>query len=371
MYRLVVGLLTLCAVPPASAADPVAEFGRNYPAFARGQFTATTRMTFDPKEPPTVRVSRVHMDPPRWKVLDRESITTLRDGKPVTDSLQGESLIHASGMLSVSADYATGKALGGIAARVKPLPPSVAKTSGFGTHSFAVDSRTLLNDQKSLAELLAASNTRSEVGVLDGKAVTVIEATSKWGKLTLWLDPARGYLPLKVVQEKGAGDLIDDGQALQSMVRNEDGKPTPLDSHTQHFVTTRIESVGGRAMVTGFTRRASSRYRDGTATEYAESVALSEVKPVAGWDKNPFVLSTIVPNGTSVTAVDDKPIQYEWRGGQIVKLVNAATVASAGSHTFVLPAPRDRRWLWAAAAAGVVVTAGLIAWRPWRARRPA
>ena len=371
MVRLTVVFLALCTLRPATAADSVAEFGRNYPAFPRGQFTATTKMSFKPPAPPnTVQVTRVHMDPPRWKVLARESTTSFQNGKSVTYSMQGEQVDHLTGSLSVSADYATGRALGGVAAYVKPLPTELTKASGYGPFSFAIDSRTFFNDQNTLAELLVTSETQSEVGKLDGKPVTVVSATSRWGKLTLWLDPARSYLPLKVVQEKQAADLIGVDKPLKSVVQNEDGKPTPLDSFSQQYETTRIESVGGRSMITAFTHRTSERYLSGQVTEFIEYIVLSDIKPVAGWAKDPFVVSTIIPDGTVVTAADDKPVEYVWRGGQIVKAVNAAAVTNAGSHVFVPPAG-GQWWPWAAGRAGVVAVSGLAIWRLRRTGRPA
>ncbi len=369
-------LRAVCAVIAtttcASAADPVAEFGRNYPAFQRGQLTAVAKISYDPKTPPnTSRTTRVYVDLPRWKLVDRESTTSLKDGKTSTYSLQGESLVHSGGSISVSANFETGKAFGGVAAYVKTLPPDKARWSGFGAFSFSLDGRTQMNDAHPLAEILARSKTTTDDGLHDGKKVVVVVGEGEWGKLSLWLDPARSYLPLKVVQEKGGGHLIDGNKPLRSVVRNEDGKPSPLAEFVQQYETTRVETVRGRDMVTGFTHRLTERASDGTSREERTSVLLSDIKPVEKWDRDPFVPTTVIPDGMRVTAQDDQPIEYEWRGGKAVKKVSQAVVASAGSQQFAPPAESANWWLWPAGGAVVLAAAAGVFWGARRAGRAA
>ena len=124
-------------------------------------------------------------------------------------------------------------------------------------------------------------------------------------------------------------------------------------------------------MVTGFTRREVIDISDGTQRELTETVSITDIKPVQIWEKDPFVMTTIIPDGTRVTAQDDKPIQYEWRGGKIVKAVNKEAVASAGSHEFVPPVQQDRTWRWVTGGAVVAVLIGVVAWWRVRARRVA
>ena len=361
-----VGFLVLLAAQPSLGADSATEFGRNYPAFSRGQFTTTARTSYDPNKPPdTITVWRVHIDPPRWKLATSGSTTTIKDGKASTYSSWGESVVHESGEIVVSADKA-GRIVGGVAAYVKPLPQNLAKKSGYGPYCMSLDSRITWNNHQSLPTILSLSKieTRTEkLGQIDTIELT---ATGAWGKHILWLDPARNYLPLKVIQEKLPADLIDDEKPLRSIVKDPNEKPPATATKlVQQFDTTKIETVAGRRMVTGFTNKETIDYSDGTQEFLTQTVSITGIKPVQVWEKDPFVMTTIIPDGTRVTAQDDKPIQYEWRGGKIVKAVNKEAVASAGSHVFVPPVQRDRTWLWLSGAIAVVI-AGIVAW--WRVR---
>ncbi len=122
-------------------------------------------------------------------------------------------------------------------------------------------------------------------------------------------------------------------------------------------------------MVTKFTRRETTTHSDGTQDDYNESVEITNVSPGRAWSADVFVLTVPVPDGTHVTALDDQPIEYLWRGGRPVKVVNSTSIESAGSHAFVPPTSQRRWWPWAAVAVGVVIVIGVITWRPWRARR--
>ena len=88
---------------------------------------------------------------------------------------------------------------------------------------------------------------------------------------------------------------------------------------------------------------------------------------MAASERDPFVMSTIIPNGTKVTAQDDKPIEYEWLDGKIVKSINQSVVDGASSTDFVAPR-RARRWLWATIAAAATFGVILV-WRAVARRR--
>lgn len=101
---------------------PVEDFGNNYPSFRSGRFSLVVKNFYDPKLSPAVTVWQVTLDPPNWRFSTVETASSLQDGKVVTNSLRAEQLIGSDGVITVSADK-SGKALRGIAARVKPLSP--------------------------------------------------------------------------------------------------------------------------------------------------------------------------------------------------------------------------------------------------------
>ncbi|MBX9584337.1 MAG: hypothetical protein K2X87_28900 [Gemmataceae bacterium] len=362
IHRIAVVLLLLvCVSPSVGAQDPVDELTRNYPAIPRGSFTATTRMGYDPKSPlPTVRVGHIYFDPPRWKVLDRGSTTSMQDGRQVTNTSQGEEVISAAGEISVSADPKTGRALSGVSAYVRPLPPELLQRLTYGPYSLALDGRTNTNGFIPLPELIRDGRVKTEPTPLNGKPAVLVESAGRWGRLNVWLDPANGYLPVRIAQEKSAGDLIYEGVPVGSVTKDEDGKPVKLTSWKQEYNISRINKVGAGRMVTEFRHTATNTYADGSTDDLIEEVSISDIKVVDRWDKDPFVLSTIVPDGTKVSVWDDQPIQYEWRGGKIVKTVNQAV--AQGEVSPFTPASHTPWWVYAGAAAGLVAVAGGV-WR--------
>ncbi len=372
MRNIAIGLLALLAAQCSFGADSITEFGRNYPAVTRGQFVMTMKTSYDPKSPPnTITVWRVHTDPPRWKLATSASTTSIKDGKSSTYSLRGESVVHDTGKITVSAN-ASGRADGGVSANVKPIPVALAKWSGFGPFGLSLDGRIKRNDSQPLPAILALSKVVTHTEKLGQIDTVVLTATGVWGKHVLWLDPARNYLPLKVIQEKQSTDLIDEGKPLQSYIKDPNERPPVRATKlVQQFDTTKIETVAGRRMVTGYNRKEILDYSDGTQNVVTDAISITDIKPVKIWEKDPFVISTIIPDGTQVTAQDDKPIQYEWRGGKIVKAVNKEAVASAGSHVFVPPVQRDRTWLWLSGTAVTAVLVGVLGWWRVRARRVA
>ena len=119
-----------------------------------------------------------------------------------------------------------------------------------------------------------------------------------------------------------------------------------MSSFVEQFDTTKIQSVGGRLMVTGYIHVETTRYADNTVRQDAYQIDLSEIKIVDKWDKDPFVLKTIVPNGTRVTVADDRPIEYVWMDGKIVKAVDQNVVAQVAATEFIAPSRPVTRWPW-------------------------
>lgn len=350
----------------ACAADPVAEFAANFPLMTRGTFTARVRKQPDtPKTTHSENVYVVTMDPPRWKIISSGKGVEMQKGKLTTSYLKAESVTPAVGYAVINVDVAKNVCTSGVAAYTKPLKPDIAKTAGFDLHSLVIDGRIMFNDYQPLPKILSLSDTKVSNEVLNNVGTVVITATGKWGKHVLWLDPARNYVPLRVVQEKGPDDLIDDAKPLRSLSRDPYEKP-PITyaRYVQQFDATRVEKIGGRFVVTGFTRRAESTRSDKSESGTTETITITDVKPVEKWDTDPFVFSAKIPDGTPVTAQDDMPIEYEWRGGKIVKKVNAAAVAAVEAVEFKPPAAWNvvNVLLFAAATVGI----GGIGYLIWR-----
>ena len=343
----------------AFQADPIREFLDHYPSMVRGEFKVTMVFGPDPRADQfkCKRVIEVVMDPPRWRIFERESSSWIENGKLVNYALQGEGLTPAVGQIVVSGDYLTGRADTGVWAKIKPLPANELKAAGCGHFRFAIDGANLVNNQMGFADLLSQSKVTLKNEELNGIPVVVVLAVSKWGKATIWLDPKRQHLPVRFLLEKTAEDLINEGEKVKNIKHDFDGRPTAMSSFVEQFDTTKIQSVGGRLMVTGFIHRETTRYADNTIRQDAYQIDLSEIKMVDKWDKDPFVLKTIVPNGTRVTVADDRPIEYVWMDGKIVKAVDQNVVAQVAATEFVPPSRSATRWPWIV---GVLLVIGCL-----------
>jgi hypothetical protein len=132
---------------------------------------------------------------------------------------------------------------------------------------------------------------------------------------------------------------------------------------------TNVERVGGRDVVTEFVVTEEHRFKDGPTTMLVTKGSLSEINFNPDFVRNPFRISTPVPDGTPVQVDDREGIEYVWRGGQIVKATNQRSIANLKGQRFTPSTPWPGRGLLLTLGGAVLAALGVAAWLFRRVRK--
>ena len=211
----------------------------------------------------------------------------------------------------------TGDASWSVIGLVNKLPMLATKTKEYKErqkglfddpeHGGALFSRIYGNSHKSATDLLAESadlHLKDEMENVNGALCYVLEATTKYGKVTVWIDPERGYNPLRWIIHKTEDDLFDD-------------KPISSNSWEAVFDASKLQKIGETFIITGgnLTHTISSADGYTSVSRYTYKVSEAELNP----DFNALGAFKIkLPNGTPVQIAESQ-IKYRWWNGKIVK----------------------------------------------------
>ena len=196
-----------------------------------------------------------------------------------------------------------------------------------------------------------------------------VDSRTVWGKLTIWLDPGRGYLPRRVQQIKDTKDLVEANLTIEAakwkgefagvdsnkvgidFTVDVDYSP-PSDTKSGHDIRDlRIESVETDRYASGETRTTTSK-------THVYDLDYSQQPPQA------FDLTTPVPDKTHVDVENHENLAYEWRGGEIVK---TGVIEPVGD---LRPQPRKWwRWVVGSAAGAAAIAVAWVVYNRIR-RRP-
>ncbi len=199
---------------------------------------------------------------------------------------------------------------------------------GVITHGYLVGNNGIL-----LPQILAGSQRNARKATEAGKEFSILEATSEWGRLEIWLDPSRGFAPFRIEQRKTSGDWYERGRALASIpVRKGTIYPeSPETAMLLDMQATEYAHLKDRDLVTGLTLHLETQFANGQSVVRQWTIRFSD------FDFAPheaFAINTSVPNGTRVQVNDHPNIEYEWRDGKIVKKVNTASLNDLGGNFF-------------------------------------
>jgi len=151
---------------------------------------------------------------------------------------------------------------------------------------------------------------------INGVACFILEGTSKYGKVTAWIAPEKGYNAMKWVIEKSSHHLFDDTGLSTKWPSVESGKDIfTLKELHEVKVEGRTVFVPKRAHFTHITN-----FRDGTKNvdEFEYQTSDIQLKPdfeALGAFKIDF------PNGTRVFIKDSPGVHYKWENGKPVTFV--------------------------------------------------
>lgn len=220
--------------------------------------------------------------------------------------------------------------------------------------------------QPGLVALLRKGNPRAISATLGGKEVVRVDGKTEWGKTSIWLDPGRGCLPLRITHSKGVDDLIVPGKTLGS-INSEKDTTAPQGKRVRIDYAVDVDYGTGQDVGPTITMGdvETERYESGQTRKFMRDITVTDLDFGPIPDKE-FAIATRVPDGTEVRVENHLNLLYEWRGGRVVKV----GVAEPVETPTVVTSGRWWRWL-----VGAVVCAAAIgiAWlsygRLWH-RRP-
>ncbi len=229
------------------------------------------------------------------------------------------------------------------------LPGTQVQQSFAG--SALIDGWLPYNRIKNLLEVLRDSHVtyREEAGGL-----LVVEGVGRWGKHTVWLDPARGYVPLKIIQEKRPEDWSAVGKPLSQEVLYAYGK-TGMTRFLLTLTVGKVGAYGGHYVPTEYTLTRRYELTNGKSLDNRTTGQVFEVNLSPQFSAAEFSLQTRLPDGFPVTVPNEPGIRYEWQDGKLIKSIDQDLVRSAEGRAFL----RGRWFTKIAVAAAVVIAAAV------------
>jgi hypothetical protein len=151
---------------------------------------------------------------------------------------------------------------------------------------------------------------RDKTERVGGSQCHIIEANTKLGKYTLWIDPEHGYHVAKMQVEAGPGDVLSSNVMLQKNERLVDEQET-----------VRFREVDGVWIPVEAIRRGEREYRSGDATKTTSHVKISEVLLNPDHDAMDSFVPDDIENGAKVYIVKNEklaPGRHTWRDSRVV-----------------------------------------------------
>lgn len=174
--------------------------------------------------------------------------------------------------------------------------------------------RTSGSNHKSIADLLGEAgdiHLRQEQEDINGISCYVLEGTTKYGKVTAWVAPEKGYAALKWAIEKAGDDFLNDVPMSQ----------TQVISWSEDFNCTELEQVAASFVPKTATFEFTSKLKDGSSSSLLDVYKVSDIR--LSPDFNALGAFKIdLPEGTRVTVPESPGIRYVWRDGKAVPDVN-------------------------------------------------
>ncbi len=171
--------------------------------------------------------------------------------------------------------------------------------------------RMVGNNQKNVADLLiesASVNLHEKRENINGSVCYVVEATTRYGKVTAWIAPEKGYNALKWSIQKEPGDLFNDG-------------PVIVSSWLAEFVADDLQKVGDFWVTKAGCMTFSIGYNDEypvktRITKYKYQLSDIQIDP----DFEALEAFKIdFPDGTPVKIEQAPGVRYVWQDGKPVR----------------------------------------------------
>ena len=179
------------------------------------------------------------------------------------------------------------------------------------------------SDYRSIPALLIAHkvSVRDNPERIDGTLCQVLEATTKYGKVTMWVAPEKGYNALKWIIHKSRDDFFD-----KSPISN-----IKLDFWTAVFDSVELQKVDDVFVPKGGVFTLTTKNTDGNTIVDRYEYKISNIQLNPDFD----ALGTFkidLPDGTLVLHREFPRIKYFWQNGRLVTKVNEKFIADLNSE---------------------------------------
>ncbi len=192
-------------------------------------------------------------------------------------------------------------------------------------------------------ELFRDKSTTAQLETLSGKSTVRLNCKTKWGTATVWLDPAREYLPIRIALTKGLDDWLSRDKPVSSFPASSLNFAPKGQIIIGHEMTHDIDYGPGNTIGPNLSIRniRISRYKNGEETKYVTESKVTELVLNPDFRSGKaFEIQTPIPDGTPVQVEEEPNILYEWQKGRVVKVgVNENYVAPV-----VVPGTPWWRW---------------------------
>jgi len=179
------------------------------------------------------------------------------------------------------------------------------------------------SDYRSIPALLSAHkvSVRDNPETIDGTLCHVLEATTKYGRVTVWISPEKGYNALKWVINKSRDHFFD--KTTLSDIK--------LDSWTAVFDSVKLQKVDDVFVPKGGAFTLTIEKTDGNTTVLNYEYKISNTQLNPDFDAlGAFKID--IPNGLPVFHREFPAIKYFWQDGRLVTKVDEKFIADLDSE---------------------------------------
>jgi hypothetical protein len=220
----------------------------------------------------------------------------------------------------------------------------------------------LWGDQSGLlvTESLRQSSPTSRRVKLAGRDIIQVEATSRWGYSSVWLDPQNGYAPVRLQKKVTSSDWVGPDTPLSTVPKHKSwAKP---EAKIASYEKVAVVSYGrGSEPPLTVDEVYTDRYENGQEVKYLTDTKVTELNLNPDFDGDrEFEFKNPPKNGARVHVENHPNLEYEWQNGKVVKSALQGTDDPIPPvETVTQP---DRRWRWVAAGAAAIVAAAACWW---------
>jgi hypothetical protein len=260
-----------------------------------------------------------------WSSLKTHS---LQKKNLTTNAAASERLVRPGRMLWINLDPITLKANGASAA-IAPLSAEDQRLNLEPYIPFMTG--RLLEESVPLAKIFAAGKLSFRPSRLMEREVIILHCESEWGMHSIWLDPARGYAPLRIEAKKSREHKGYDGRLLMDLPIDSGG---PYEESEVIAAASSVKQVQGRWVVADYSIDVSYVY--GKMKLMIHNRSFIRIQDIEFPESLPgaAVSDSAIPDGMPVTVFGQEMIKHEWRNGEVVKSIDGTVAAALEGAAF-------------------------------------